>query len=185
MENRIKPSSPSGNPDKCSANVLTQRGAAGSVLFSHSCSSFVFFFFPCSLSLPVPLSPCLCPLPKALKTEENHSTSRGEMLIHRPRSAGKAGREQGPWHTPDEFSDRSVILNGAPRALRMWNLQYGPRSPCWNWFFLLVNEGQGRMKAQAEMLSRTREADPSGETLLGEGLGPPWPSLGAAGIMGG
>lgn len=38
-------------------------------------------------------------------------------LIHWPCFAGKAGFEQGPWHKGDEFSDRSLILNRAQRAL--------------------------------------------------------------------
>lgn len=98
VEHKIKPHSPSGNPDGCSACVLTKFRAAGTRPFFHSCSSFVSFFFSCSLSLSFLLSLCLCPLPKALKRDENHSTERGEVTNPLALLCWKAGFEQGPWH---------------------------------------------------------------------------------------
>lgn len=117
MEHKIKPCSPPGKPDKCRACVLTKPRAAGAGPFFHSCSSFVSFFFPCSLSLSFLLSLCLRPLPKALKRDENHSTERGEVTNPLALLCRKAGFEQGPWHKRDEFSDHSLILNRARSML--------------------------------------------------------------------
>lgn len=93
-EHRIKPAE---MQCLCSNKTL----AVGTAPFSHACSPFVSLFFSPFLSfLP---SLCLCPLPEALKRDENHSTKcggrgRGVLLIHWPCFAGKAGFEQGPWH---------------------------------------------------------------------------------------
>lgn len=114
-------SSPSGRPDKmqCLCSNKT-RGRGESAFLSRLFSFCVSLFFSPFLSfLP---SLCLCPLPEALKRDENHSTKRGGrgrgvLLIHWPCFAGKAGFEQGPWHKGDEFSDRSLILNGAQCAV--------------------------------------------------------------------